>query len=173
MSRVTPRHWLFGIVLTASVMGCAPRKAIDGPVAARSAEEFAAFRDALNGAVPLPTLEAFDTAVQELKLEAMSNGVSGVGAREERVRQTVNGKSLQVVLTLGWKARAARLQRELKDMTDRYEHDRELLNRAGGSASSQHLANLTANEQDIIAQLKHQLADTEQKLSAWQKAEKK
>ncbi|PTY02682.1 hypothetical protein DB347_23505 [Opitutaceae bacterium EW11] len=158
---------LLAVLLFGCLSGCSKKSLMDRSIPAVSAEEIAVFRAELGEEFPAAELKDFDTALQELKLEAMNNGVSGVAQREERMRAAVNGKTVREALVLGWQARHVRVARELEDMSGRLEHDRQLKDRPGSADSSRFLSNLVANEQDIVAQLKRQLDDADEHLVRW------
>lgn len=136
-------------------------------VRANSTEEFAASRESFAADLSPARLKDFDTAVQEVKYDAMAKGLANVALREQWMRTTANGKSVQQVLVLGWQARRSRLLTELNDMSERYAHDSKLLTRPGSDDSTQFLRNVTRNEEDKIIQLKGLLADADLKLSTW------
>lgn len=162
MRRWNAFPWFFGgLLLFLSFTACSQKIGWDKPIAASTPEEFTTSRERLVAILTPEQLQAFDTAIQELKLDAMDKGVAGTSAREQHMRSTVNGKTVRDATLLGWKARKARFERELKDMSDRLAHDSQLANRSGSTEPSRTVSNLVQNEQDIVAQLKKQLEDAD------------
>jgi hypothetical protein len=150
-----------------AAFGCARPELMDWKVRAGSSDDLAAFRSKLTERFSSEELRPFDTALQELKLQAMNSGVSGTAAREEAMRDVVNGKTLREAIVLGWQARRARLKRELDDMRGRLEHDSQLQQKAVSADSVKFFTNLINNERDLVAQLERDLADAEARLKGW------
>lgn len=150
-----------------AVPGCSQKDWLQREVPAASSDELAAFRARLGQEKSADEIKPFDTALQELKLDAMNHGVAGVAAREAQMRAMVAGKPVRDVLVLGWEARQLRLENELKDMSGRLEHDSQLLNKPGGPGPTPFMTNLIKNEQDIVAQLKRDLAQAQARLAEW------
>lgn len=155
------------VTLLYFVSGCSQKALLDREVRAGSSEEFMIYRTGLVGEFTPRLLQDFDTAIQELKLDAIAKGVAGAALRDQRIRAAANGKPVHQVLVLGWEARRSRLTNELNEMKERYAHDTKLLARPGSNESTQFLSNVTRNEEDKINQLKSLLGDTEQKLQEW------
>lgn len=115
------------------------------------------FRAELGSQFSGERLQAFDTAVQELKLDAMNRNVAPAAAREQDMCAVVNGKTVHQVEILGWQARKARFEREITIMSELLEHT---LRTKGARAD-------VRSNQDVLTKLRSQLAETEQRLAAW------
>lgn len=165
--RFWPLRVVVSLAFLCAVSACAPKPLAERPVHAASADTFADFRAKLGADFAAEQLKDFDTAVQELKLDAMNSGVAGVAAREEKVFAMMNGKSVREVEVLGWQARHRRLNAELADMEQRLAHDSALQAKAVSADSVKYFSNLINNEQDLVAQSKRNIADTEAKLQSW------
>ncbi len=168
---MAPRDLLYRLFIATMslciVSGCSKKDVLEREVRATTTEEFAASRESFAADLSPTGLKDFDTAIQEVKYDAMNKGLASVALREQWMRTTANGKSVQQVLVLGWQARRSRLLTELEDMNERYAHDSKLLTRSGSEDSTQFLRNITRNEEDKINQLKGLLADVDQKLTTW------
>ena len=162
-----PLRFVAPLALLCVASACAPKPLAERPVNAVSADSFANFRTMLGSDFAADQLKDFDTAIQELKLDAMNHGVAGVAAREEKVLALMNGKSVREIEVLGWQARHRRLNAELADMEQRLTHDRALQAKAVSADSVKYFSNLISNEQDLVAQSKRNIAATEAKLQSW------
>lgn len=162
------RVLVFAILATASMMivGCGSKNPMDLEVKAASADEFSAFRERVSSQLTADQRTWFDTAVQELKMKAIDEGVKGIEGREQSVRAAMNGKSVRETIVLGWKARIARLEGELKDMEQKYAHDSQLKPSPDNAQAVRQVAIATQNEIDIMARLKQNIADSETVLKA-------
>lgn len=157
----------YAILLFGGLLGCSRQDVRERTVSAGSAEELAGFLQDVQPAWSGEDHAHLETALQELKLQAMNAGVSGVAAREEGMRAAINGKTVREALVLGWQARWLRFTRELEDMTARLERDSALQVKAKTAESVRFFENLISNERDLIAQMKAGRADAEAKLAAW------
>jgi ABC-type phosphate transport system auxiliary subunit len=129
-------------------------------VQASSPGALANFRADLGGQFSGEQLQAFDTAVQELKLDAMNRDVAPAAAREQDMCAAVNGKTVRQVEILGWQARKARFEREIAIMSELLEHT---LKAKGAQAD-------VRSNQDVLTKLRSQLAETERQLATWTEA---
>lgn len=155
--------------LLSVVPGCGKKSGLDYQVVARTPDELAATREHLENVLDPQHLQFFDTAVQELKLDAMNAGIEGAARRDEEMRTRVEGKSVRDVILLGWKARQGRLTRELKDMTERLNRDLPNAERPGGKEPGTFLANRIQNEKELVAQLTARLEETNRQLTEWER----
>jgi hypothetical protein len=137
------------------------------PVRAASEEELTAFRAGLGVRFAPEQLQAFDTALQELRLDAMNRNVATAAAREANLRTVVNGQTVRAVEILGWQARRRRLLGEIALLAPQLEHDLQRRAETAASGTPQIVLNRIQNVQDILARLQRDLADTEQRLAGW------
>jgi hypothetical protein len=87
----------------------------------------------------------------------MNRDVTPAAARELDMCAVVNGKTVRQAEILGWQARKARFEREITVMSGLLEHS---LKAKGAQAD-------VRSNQDVLTQLRSQLAETEQRLAAW------
>ena len=156
----------FVISLLCMLSGCA--KQVDLPqmtVNAADAGEFTRFRSELGAGFPAERLQAFDTAVLELKLDAMNRDLATAAAREAETLQVMNGKSVQAVTILGWEARRARFLREIASIQSVLDRDLKTQQAAGpGGPSSVVLARIQS-AQNVTSGIQQNLADAERRLT--------
>jgi hypothetical protein len=155
-------------LLLAVLPACARPPALpDMPVRAASEEELKAFRAGLDARFAPEQLQTFDTALQELRLDAMNRDVATAAAREADLRAVVNGQTVRTVEILGWQARRRRLLGEIALLTPQLEHDLKRRAETAAAGTPQIVLNRIQNIQDILARLQRDLADTEQRLAGW------
>ena len=148
--------------------GCAkPADLPDTVVRAASTEELAAFRVDLGARFTPEQLEPFDTALVELKLDLMSRGVAAAADRERQAQTDVQGKTVRDAERLGWEARRSRLLGEIAYLSGLLEDDRKTQWRTAATGTPASVTTHLQNEQDILARLHRDLADTEQQLAVW------
>jgi hypothetical protein len=157
---------LCGIVC-AGLAGCAKQPLPDITVRASSTEELAAFRSDLGARFAAEELQPFDTALNELRQEAMGRGIKTAAAREQEMQSVVNGKTVHDVLLLGWGARRSRLLDELKVMSELHAHDLKVKERTAATGTPESVLTHLQNQEEILARLRRDLADTERQLAAW------
>lgn len=160
-------RWITLALLALCLAGCAKPDLPSRVVRAASAGELADFRTELSAEFSADRLQPFDTALQELRLDAMHRDVAPADAREEDMRAVVNGKTVQQVLVAGWKARRDRLRREMALINELLTRDQKAAQRTAASGTPQSVANAIQNEQDILARLQGDLRATEQRLAGW------
>lgn len=136
-------------------------------VRSSSSSELTLFRTELSGRFTPEQLRPFDTAIQELKLDAMNRDIAGSAAREEDMRSVINGKSVHATLVLGWKARRNRLLGEIAQMSGLLERDLKRQQATAATGTPESVLTHIQNEQDILARLRHSLQGTESQLEAW------
>lgn len=159
-------RWIVLVVLLAAFAGCSRTTLPESVVRAGSAEEFTASRSDLGDRFAAADLQPFDTAIQELKLEAMNRNVAGVTAREQYMLEAVNGRTVLSALRLGWQARRARLLAEQAELSRLLERDVRLHEKAAESKADEY-ATRVQNEREIIARLQRDVADAERRLAGW------
>ncbi|MDP2137691.1 MAG: hypothetical protein Q8J74_07535 [Candidatus Didemnitutus sp.] len=154
------------ILLLCGLAGCAKPPLPDLIVRAASSEDLASFRAELGTRFPAVELEPFDTALNELRLDAMHRNVATVAARELDMLAAVNGGTVHAAQILGWQARRARFVRETALFADMLAHDLKA-QQESATGVSQTVTNRIQNSQDILARLARDLAETDQRLVAW------
>jgi hypothetical protein len=156
------------VLLLAGLGGCAkPPPLPEIAVRAGSADELAGFRAELGSRFAAEQLQPIDTALQELKLDAMNRGVATADAREQAMLAVVNGKTVRETLVLGWQARRARLLRERAQLAGMLEPDLRLRQQTAANGTPESVSTRIQNEQDILARLQRDLTDAEGRLTAW------
>lgn len=148
----------FLLLLLAVLGGCAKPDLADTIVTAATPGELASFRASVGAQFSGEQLQAFDTALQELKLDAMHREIATAAAREQDACAAVNGKTVRQAEILGWQARRARLEREIAFVSGVLERD---LKQPNANTA------LIQNQQDVLARLRSQLAEAEQRLASW------
>ncbi len=147
--------------------GCAKPALPDATVRASSKEELAEFRSDLSTRFAAEELKPFDTALDELRFDAMDRGIKTTEAREQDMQAAVNGKSVREVLRLGWKARHHRLLGEIKVMSELLQHDLGVKEKTAATGTPESVLTHIQNQQEILGRLRRDLADTERQLTAW------
>lgn len=158
---------VFMVFVLVGLLGCA--KSVDLPervVRAATSEELAAFRAELGRAFAAERMEPFDTALNELRLDAMNRNLAPASARERDMLAVVNGQTVRQTEVLGWQARLARIRREILLFTTTLVQDLKSKQESPGSVS-QTVANRIQNVEDILTRLERDLAETEQQLAVW------
>lgn len=146
--------------------GCAKPVALpDVVVSAATKEDFTRFNADLGQRFMPEQLQDFDTAVQELQLDAMHRDIATAAERETDMLAVVHGKTVRAVTLLGWQARKARFQRELAEITRMLEHD---LKQAAKAPPSDSLARRIGSEKEVQAKLQASLAETDRRLAGLQ-----
>ena len=164
---------LFVVVLAGFFASCAKPALPDLVVRASSSGDLVSFRSDLGVRFTADEIALFDTALQELQLEAMNRNVSPAAAREADMRSVVDGQTVHATLILGWQARRQRIVEEIATFTAMRDHDLKLQQDTAATGTSQTILNRLKNEMDILARLGRDLADTDQRLTTWGAAPKK
>lgn len=154
------------IVLFGIVAGCA--KQVDLPeitVSAADSGEFSRFRSELSAEFTAERLKDFDTAVQELKLDAMNRDLATAEAREADALAVINGKSVHAATLLGWEARHARFLREIAEINQVLERDLKARQNAGPNGPSTTVLARIQSAQNVIAQIQANATATERRLT--------
>jgi hypothetical protein len=137
-------------------------------VSATTKQEFTRFNADLGKRFTPEQLKDFDTAIQELQLDAMHRDIATAAGREADMLAVVHGKTVRAVTLLGWQARKARFQRELAEITRMLEHDLKLAEKAAPAGPSDALARRIGSEKEIQAKLQASLAETDRRLAEMQ-----
>ena len=156
---------LLFIAIPGLFAGCAkPADLRDITVNAASPDDFARFRAELGARFTPEQLKDFDTATQELQLDAMNRDVPTTAAREADMLAVVNGKTVRAATLLGWQARKARFLRETAELTRMLNHDLALQAKAGADTPASVLARIQS-EKEVVAGIQRHLAETENRLA--------
>ena len=167
---------LFAVVLLSclagveciSLGGCARPKALpEITVSAAHAGELTDFRAELGTRFTPEQLQPFNTALQELQLDAMNRGVATAADRELDMLAAVNGKTVHAALVLGWQARRNRFLREIAGLTKMLDQDLQQREKTAATGTPGPVTRRIGSEQEVLGQLHRNLDDTEQKLTAW------
>lgn len=159
------RHLLPSLTL-AFFAGCAkPPPLPDIIVSAASKADFTRFNADLGKNFPPEQLQAFDTAVQELQLDAMHRDIATAAGREADMLAAVNGQTVRAVTLRGWQARKVRFSRELAEITRMLEHDLKLAEKATPSDA---LTRRIGSEREVQTKLQRHLAETDRRLAELQ-----
>jgi hypothetical protein len=146
--------------------GCTkPADLPDVIVSASSQDDFARFRADLGTRFAAEQLKEFDTAVQELQLDAMNRDVPTAEGRAADMRRVAGGRPVRTVVLLGWQARKARFLREIAEMNRMLGHDRELQARTAATGTPEAVTRRLGSEQEVLDQLHRKLAETEARLA--------
>jgi hypothetical protein len=156
------------VVFFASLFGgCAKPDLPAMVVRASSTEELSDFRAELGARFSGEQLKPFDTALQELELDAMNRDVAPAAARKQDMQAAINGRTVMEAQILGWKARRSRLLREMAEMTGLLEQNRKLQQKTAATGTPVSVTAHIQNALDIIDRLQRELADTNALLTAW------
>lgn len=159
------RLWI--LLLVFSFAGCSRPDLSHSIVRAANEEELAASRAELVAHFGAESLAAYDTAIQELQLAGMDRGLRTTAERAAAMREIVAGKTVRAIEILGWQARRARLQAEIKEFTALLDHDLAIRDRTAATGTPQAVINRIENEQDILAKLRRLLAEADATLAGW------
>ena len=128
-------------------------------VSAASADEFARFRADLRARFTPAQLQDFDTAIQELQLAATNGGIATPAGPATDLLAVVNRKTLPDVVLLGWRARKARLIREIPEAIRLVNQDTAEAAKTAASGASDDVARRLASEKDALAKLRRDRDD--------------
>ena len=158
----------FLLALTLGLLaGCTKQAELpDITVNAASAGEFARFRADLGTRFTAEQLKGFDTATQELQLDAMNRDIPTAAGRELDMLAIANGKTVHAVTLLGWQARKTRFLREITEITRMIEHDEHQAAKTAPTGTPESVTRRLGSEKEVLAKLQHNLAATESRLVA-------
>jgi hypothetical protein len=146
--------------------GCAkPADLPDIIVSASSKEDFTRFRADLGTRFAPEQLKDFDTATQELQLDAMNRDIPTAEGREADMLRVANGKTVHAVTLLGWQARKARFLREAAEINRMLEHDLKLQADTAATGTPPAVTSRIGSEKQLLAQLQGKLAETDRRLA--------
>lgn len=129
-------------------------------VSAASASEFARFRTDLGTRFTPEQLQDFDIAITELQLDALHRGKATAADREADMLAVANRKTFPNVVMLGWRARKARLLREIPEARQLLDHDTAAAAKTGATGTPESVALRLVSEKEALAKLKRDFADT-------------
>lgn len=147
-----------------ALAGCAKPELPEVIVRAGSPEELTAFRAEPGAQWPATELATFDTALQELRLEALNREIAPASAREEYLRSEVNGLTVKAVRLRGWQARRVRLQAEIALLA---QMETDLLHQQETKGANDSNSARLASAREVLVRLRRDLSATESQLSAW------
>jgi hypothetical protein len=158
------KHFLLPAILLVLLAGCAKPGALpDITVSATSAADFTRFRADLGTRFPAEQLQDFDTATQELQLDAMARDLATAAGREEDMVRVASGQTVRAVTLRGWQARKARFLREIAEISRMIAHDEQQVAKAPGASET--LTRRLASEKEVLAKLQPTLAETDRHLT--------
>jgi hypothetical protein len=158
-----PRWILLPLALLSLLGGCSRPDLPDMVVRAESDKELAEFRTDLARRFPADRLTTFDTALQELVLDALNRGVAPASARDADMRAVVHGRTVREARILGWEARRQRLLAEVKLLTGM----RDEAAKHHEKSPSTSLAARISSAEEVLARLHGDLKEADQHLAAW------
>jgi hypothetical protein len=134
-------------------------------VSASSAGELARFRAELGARFTPEQLQDFDTAVLELRLDAGNRGTATEPGRDSDMLAVVNRKFLPDVVLLGWRARKARLIREIPEAIRLVNQDTAEAAKTAPTGTPESVTRRLAAEKEVLAQLRRDRDDTIRRLA--------
>lgn len=157
----------FLIALTLGLLaGCTKQADLpDIIVSAASPGEFARFRADLGTRFAPEPLQDFDTAIQELQLDAMTREIPTAAGREADMLRVANGGTVHAVTLLGWQARKARFLREIAEISRMIDHDEQQAARTAATGTPETITRRLGSEREVLAKLQANLAATESHLA--------
>ena len=158
------RH-LQSVVVLSLLAGCTKPLALpDIIVTASSPGDFARFRADLGTRFPAEQLKDFDTATQELQLDAMHRDIPTAAGRETDMLRVTNGQTVHAVTLFGWQARKARFLREIAEIARMIAHDEQQAARTAATGTPETITRRLGSEREVLAKLQANLAATESHL---------
>ena len=129
-------------------------------VSAASAAELARFRAELGTRFTPEQLQDFDTAIIELQLDAMNHGKTTAADREADMLAVANRKIFPDVVVLGWRARKARLLREIPGAIRLVDQDTAEAAKTAATGTPESVTRRLASEKEALAKLRRDRDDT-------------
>ena len=134
-------------------------------VSAASAPEFARFRADLGTRFAPDQLQDFDTAIQELQLDAMNRGKATAADREADMLAVVNRKTFPDAVLLGWRARRVRILREFPEARRLVDQDTAEAAKTAATGTPESIASRLAGEKQALDKLRRDRDDTMRRLN--------
>ena len=134
-------------------------------VSATSAAEFARFRADLGTRFTAEQLQDFDTAIQELQLDATNKGKATAADREADMLAVVNRKTFPDAVLLGWRARRVRILREFPEARRLIEQDTAEVAKTAATGTPESVTSRLASEKQTLDKLRRDRDDTLRRLN--------
>ena len=134
-------------------------------VSAASAAEFARFRADLGTRFTPGQLQDFDTAIQELQLDAIHRGKATAADREADMLAVVNRKTFPDAVLLGWRARRVRILSEFPEARRLIDQDTAEAAKTAATGTPESLTSRLASEKQALDQLRRDRDDTLRRLN--------
>jgi hypothetical protein len=134
-------------------------------VSAASAAEFARFRADLGTRFTAEQLQDFDTAIQELQLDAMNRGKATTADREADMLAVVNRKTFPDAVLLGWRARRVRILREFPEARRLVDQDTAEVAKTAATGTPESITSRLASEKQALDKLRRDRDDTMRRLN--------
>ncbi|WP_438481725.1 hypothetical protein [Oleiharenicola lentus] len=161
-------RWLAILFALGVFAGCGQKKDLpEITVAANDPSDFARFSSELRAQFPAERLKDFDTAVNELKLDAMNRNVATAEAREQDMVNAVKNKTVHAATLLGWQARRARFAREIAFIDVLLQGDLKQQAKTAATGVPPTVTARIRSAQEMIARLQISLDETERRLTEW------
>ena len=159
---------LLAVILALGLSGCAQEADLpDIVVRAASADDFAGFRADLGTRFRPEQLKDFDTATQELQLDAMNRDIPTAADREADMRRVAHGQTVHAVTVLGWQARKARFVRETAGMQKLLDRDLAQQAKTTATGTPESVTRRIGSEREVLEKLHRDLAETDRRLAEW------
>jgi len=134
-------------------------------VSAASAAEFARFRADLGTRFTPEQLQDFNTAIQELQLDAMNRGKATAADCEAATLAVVNRKSLPDVVLLGWRTRRDRILREFPEAWRLINRDTAEVAKTAATGTPESITSRLASEKLALDKLRRDRDDALRRLN--------
>jgi hypothetical protein len=134
-------------------------------VSAASAADFARFRADLGTRFTPEQLEEFDTAVQELQIDAMKRGKATAAEGEASMLAVVNRKSFPDVVLLGWRTRRDRILHEFPEAWRLINRDTAEVAKTAATGTPESITSRLAGEKQALDKLRRDRDDALRRLN--------
>ncbi len=134
-------------------------------VGATSAAEFARFRADLGTRFTPEQLQDFDTAIEELQLDAMNRGKATAADREADMLSVVDRKTFPDAVLLGWRARRVRILREFPEVRRLVDQDTAEAAKTAATGTPESITRRLASEKQALDKLRRDRDDTLRRLN--------
>ena len=171
-----PIRALLGIVVLATMAGCAPRDPLEQVISAPTLSRLSSWRARMASDGSANIRVRVEEALQEIRLSYAGERelkrqldervVSGTEVLDEAVRKRVDGQRLREVLRIGYELRVRRLKEELAGLEDAMKKNAQLVTRPGDLESQHHLDGLRDRQLVRVQKYREDLAAAERELQA-------